>query len=480
MKHLLPALLLALALPALALDTEISDTTDASLRSALVGADSGDTITFHPSLSGATITLTGGQIAIGESLTIDASALPLGITISGDNNSRVFDITGDIDVVLDSLSITNGKSATSADGGAIYVSGGSASLKLKNTTVANSTTGDGTNGLMNADRGGNGGGIFNDGGTVTIVNSTISGNTTGKGGTPSDSFMYSGGAGGDGGGIFTDGGTLVIENSTIADNTCGPGVNGVVGGVGGYGGGITIVGNATVTVRNSTITGNTTGDTGGPGTPSGSGGGIYHQTGTLTLANSIVAENELGDAGGGLSSYGPDINVANGQLQTPGPNLFGDNSGTGVVTIPASPLVGTAGAPLDPGLGALGGPAGSPAVRIPDPGSPAIGAGANAQLPLDTCDVDGDDDTGEVLPLDQRGQARVSGPRVDLGSVEDQLTFPLLQARNTKLKKQIDKTKKQVRKAKTSGKKAKLAKALKNLKKLTKKARKLKKQMQST
>jgi hypothetical protein len=77
-----------------------------SLRDAIFEAVSGDTIDFNTSLNGGTITLdrTGlGEIDIAESLTIDASMLPAGITIDANDPTpgvlngdgiRIFSITG--------------------------------------------------------------------------------------------------------------------------------------------------------------------------------------------------------------------------------------------------------------------------------------------------------------------------------------------------------------------------------------------------
>ncbi|MEZ4642689.1 MAG: hypothetical protein R3E31_08135 [Chloroflexota bacterium] len=61
-----------------------------SLRWAITNAISGDTIQFNAALSGQTITLTSGEIIINKNLTIDGSALASPVTISGNNNSRIF------------------------------------------------------------------------------------------------------------------------------------------------------------------------------------------------------------------------------------------------------------------------------------------------------------------------------------------------------------------------------------------------------
>ena len=101
-----------------------------------------------------------------------------------------------------------------------------------------------------------GGGILNDG-TLTLTDSTVSGNGNGN-----DA----------GGGIYNNGGTMTIADSTIANNTAS------------YGGGI--VNRGTMTVIASTISGNTC-------TSSGCGnGGIFSGGGyTATLGATIVAGN---------------------------------------------------------------------------------------------------------------------------------------------------------------------------------------------
>ena len=82
---------------------------DLSLREALnpANARSGTIVTFAPSLSGQTLTLSS-QLEITQDVTIDASALADGLTLSGDSNSRIFNIeppSGPINVTLRRSSI---------------------------------------------------------------------------------------------------------------------------------------------------------------------------------------------------------------------------------------------------------------------------------------------------------------------------------------------------------------------------------------
>lgn len=73
-------------------------------------------------------------------------------------------------------------------------------------------------------------------------------------------------------------------------------------------------------------------------------------------------------------------------------------------------------------LGPLASNGGAAQTHLPLPGSPAINAGGNAQLPVDAFDLDGDANTTEPIPFDQRGSgfARINGGTVDVGAGEVQ------------------------------------------------------------
>jgi hypothetical protein len=180
--------------------------------------------------------------------------------------------------------------------------------------------------------GGDGAGISNSTtGTLTITDSTITGNTTGAGaaadhGGPGQSPGISG-RGGNGGGI-SNAGTLTITNSTIAGNTTGAGGDGTpgadalgnadggnasAGAAGGSGAGIessgplsisgsTLVGNRTgaggVGARGGNVPGAGTGGNGSPGGAGGSGGAI-DSTADMTVTNSTIVANSA--SGGGAA-----------------------------------------------------------------------------------------------------------------------------------------------------------------------------------
>ncbi len=81
-----------------------------------------DKIVFDSTISGATITLTQGQLAITETVSIlgeDPNGNPVDITIDGNNASRIFHIQS-TQVTLDHLTLTRGN--VQGDGGTINAS----------------------------------------------------------------------------------------------------------------------------------------------------------------------------------------------------------------------------------------------------------------------------------------------------------------------------------------------------------------------
>jgi hypothetical protein len=267
-----------------------------------------------------------------------------------------------------------------------------------------------------------GGAINNIGRTITITESTISGN---KAGEPDTTEFFSG----LGGGIATYNGSLTITRSTISGNSVG------------YQGGGIFNQNATVTITNSTLSGNVADD---------DGGGFYNHPSSgqlVTIAHSTVTGNSVKFGfGGGIRSGTPDAVVLNhtivaGNIRgastrddvstkdssvSGNPGLFeatysliGDKD-TANVTNQIGSLIGTTASPINAMLGALaenGGPtkthallAGSPAI---DAGNPAAVAGA-----------------GGIPQFDQRGTPfgrvgdgdNTGGARIDMGAYEHVIT----------------------------------------------------------
>ena len=227
-RAVLPALaaillVLGMAVPSLATTWTVTSTGDSgtgTLRAALGSAANGDTINFSLTYP-ATITLTSGPLTIGTSLAISGPGAA-NLFISGNNATTVF--------------LVNGVTAT-----------------ISGITIENGNAG-----------GGWGGGI-NNGGTLTVSNSTFSGNSA--------TF---------GGGIFNNS-TLTIRDSTFSDNSAS----------GGWGGGIANI--ATATIINSTLSNNSAVISGQVG---GQGGGVY-DGGTMTLVNDTFYGNSANTAQGG-------------------------------------------------------------------------------------------------------------------------------------------------------------------------------------
>ena len=205
--------------------TTANDAGAGTLRAAIGCGLSGDIITFAPGLSGATILLTSGQLVLNNNLTIDASALPGGITVNGNHSSRIFQVGIGVPVVLNSLTITNGidSGAGNQGGGGILSYG---TLTLNNCTLA------GNSALSSAMWGG--GGILSYHGTLTLNQCTVVGNSTASYGGGIYLYSYTlalnqctvaGNSAASSGGGIANGGSATVNNSIVAGNTAPAGAN---------------------------------------------------------------------------------------------------------------------------------------------------------------------------------------------------------------------------------------------------------------
>ena len=284
--------------------------------------------------------------------------------------------------------------------------------------------------------GGDGGGVFNAAGAqLTVTDSGIVGNAAGTGGAGADGLGNSGGSGGEGGaggGIYNNGGSVALSNSTVSGNTAGtggtgglgdssanPGTSGGDGGRGGFGGGIVTVpglsGAGTLDLTNVTVAGNTIGPggSGGQGFPSGGGGpgglgGGIASTSTASLTNVTVAGNTGGLAGDGvlvaggvMSEYG---SLIAGNGGSGGQNCAGGIVNRGAnITYPAQSTSDCPGVVADPKLGALGAHGGRVDTIALGPGSAAIDA----------------EPAGGACPgTDERGVPRPQRAACDAGAYE--------------------------------------------------------------
>lgn len=323
-----------------------------SLREAVRDAAPTDTILFAPSLNGGTIVLTRGAIDIAKNLTVDGMSLPGGISISGNNTSRIFSINYAGSPVLKGLNITKGRSTF--DGGGINCTG---SLTLENCSITECRAPYNGSALN-----------FDSNGSLAMRNCAVTANIL-------DSTSGGGGA------IYrrssSSSSTATLINCTIANNESFSSAAGILCGAG------------TTHLNHCTVTGNRSG-----GWSAGVIGGS-----TLILENSVIAGN-ISDA----ASTTPqviDLGFIQG-LQKIGQNFISSNNGA-TSQFPAGPLVGTFSAPLDPVLSPLALHGGRTFCLVPLSGSPLLNQGtASAATPA----------------TDQRGLARVSGSKSDLGSVE--------------------------------------------------------------
>jgi hypothetical protein len=270
-----------------------------------------------------------------------------------------------------------------------------------------------------------GGGLFA-AGALEIVRSAITGNHTA-------------GSGGEGGGVYATA-AATIRDSFIADN--------FTTGGGSEGGGVLALGD--LTIESSTISGNST--------AAGPGGGIY-AVGALVIANSTVSGNATLDAiafGGGVLALGPvtlrfstvtrnSAAVAGGGIwghddpvsifssivadneAATAPDL-GSNSGT---LLPTFSLIGSnngSGLPEAPAPSAAGNLIGGPIHGVIDPMLEPLAnlGGAWTHLPragspvIDASDPLAVAGSGVTPQFDQRGapHARVTGGRIDMGAIE--------------------------------------------------------------
>ena len=218
-----------------------TNTTSKTLQAAVTAASPGATLWVRGTCTGNT--------QISKSLTITGQQ-PGGYpapTLNGGGSGSVLSIVFRVTVTLNNLVITGGNSS---QGGGID-DAPTVTLTVNDSTVTGNTASD--------PEGGAGGGIWNENGSVTLNDSTVSENTvTGDGSV--------------GGGIFSERGSVTLNDSTVTGNT--------VTGDGSVGGGIAQVVDS-LTLNGSTVTGNTA---------SGDGGGIWNQ-GTATLNNSTVTGN---------------------------------------------------------------------------------------------------------------------------------------------------------------------------------------------
>jgi hypothetical protein len=333
--------------------TNTDDSGPGSLRDALAIANDGDTIDAT-GVSG-TILLTSGELQISTpGVTIKGPGAGT-LAVNGNATFRVFENFAQ-DVTISDVTITNGVSGV---GGGIHNVGGGvccATLTVTNSTISGNSANQG-GGILNSE-------------VLTVSNSTISGNSANQGG-----------------GIFNvnsgpRSAYVTISNSTLSGN-----LSDVDGGGVYNSGDQTIFRRAVLSIENSTISGNSA---------TGRGGGIANEGPVQGVAKVELASTILNAGNSGENIFNTST------VTSLGYNLSSDDGG-GLLTgngdqINTNPMLG----PLQDN----GGPTSTHELL---PGSPAIDAG---------------DPNFTPPPLfDQRGPDfwRVRNDRIDIGSFEVQV-----------------------------------------------------------
>jgi hypothetical protein len=423
-----------------------TDTGHTTLRDAIhtinTTAPSDDsTITFASGLSG-TINLTN-ELQINYPVSIQGPGAGQ-LAISGQDNVRVLyleSLSDGFNVSISGLTLTHGYAAGVMNdrlGGAIFDYNGD--LTISNSVLStNSAEGNGFND-------GFGGAICactHDAGSVTILDSTLSGNTATSAG----------------GGIYSDFAPISITNSTLSANKAQ--YNG--GGLSAY--------NPTgrVDIRNSTFTGNSTYDTDSLG------GAVYSDVrdDPFTLTGATVTGNSAATAGGIFANDSdPSLDLRNTIVgnntaatspDVSGPfaaafSLITSTQGATVTDlVPGSDIVGA-----DPQLNGLAANGGAVQTMKPATSSPVIDKGAAFGL---TGDQRGAARPVEIPTIPNSAAAGADGS--DIGAVELQSSdFPTpATPAKPKCKKHKKKHKRSAESAKKKHKKAKCKKKGKKKKK---------------
>jgi hypothetical protein len=338
-------LTLLMAASGLAANRTVTTTSDAgagSLRQAITDASPGDTINFDVT---GIIVLTSGELQVCKNLTIAGPGATT-LTLSGNNAARVFNICPEFMVTIQDLTIANGYST---NGGGIYNNAGSLAL-LNCTFQAN--TARGADGCAQpswvAAQPAAGGAVYNLG-TIHATNCLFTGNyATGGSGPWSYSPPYppsgfDSGARGAGGGVLNANGAVFEAVGTTFRYCVATGGAGATRGdfpSGGDGKGGAILNQGQLRLWGVTLTANqAVGGSGGayfgyvdtyaPG-GAGAGGGIENEAGAVNLSGGLVASNSVssGLSGGGAGVRGGGICLEAGTAGLAGV-VLSDNCASG-------------------------------------------------------------------------------------------------------------------------------------------------------
>jgi predicted outer membrane repeat protein len=437
--------------------TNLNDSGAGSLRQAIEdgnGAAGADNVVFQAGLTG-TITLTGGEIGISDSLTITGPGAA-SLAVSGNNASRVFYLYNKgevIDVTLTGITVRDGfaggtpgavlggngngagiinfgeeltldgvvlsNNYAQYDGGALWSTSyyDGESLIIRNSTFSNNEAGRNGGAIYIGDTGyGAGNNVAT---TVLVSDSQITGNIAGRNGggiyfyDPDDAVtiertvisgndanggVMRGGIGnaGGGGGIAlydTDAGPFTITDSTISGNDANEG-----------GGVYLFEPDQAVLISNTTVSGNTATDDGG-------GIKLYRTSSGVDLHHTTVVDNNAGYDGDGIYMYDGVASLRNSIVANNDAEDIANERGTinvafSLIESGSSGITDGGGNIFntDPQLGPLANNGGPTLTHLPLVGSPVIDAGDPAFVPPPS--------------TDQAGNPRVAGGAIDMGAVE--------------------------------------------------------------
>jgi hypothetical protein len=349
------------ALPSTLTVLNTADSGPGSLRAAIDGAHDGDTIVFASALQGgSTITLTK-QLAVAKNLDIEGPGAA-NLTVSGNDSTRLFDISGQATVTIAGLTITHGLATKSTRGilepldnpavvgGGIFNEPG-ASLTLSHCTLTNNQAVGGNADIVL------GGALMNEG-DATVIDCTFSGNLAkggfGVGGAIENlhhltlrSSTFTGNQAAaltfnsQGGALDNTDGTADVTGCSFTDNISiglGPGAEGPGGAIVNWNA-TDIVGGTILTITGCTFTGNRAiGGAGGDGvnTQGWGNSGAMDTLGGVTIIrdSSFTANEAIGGIllPGAASASGGVNNMAfGGAMKFDGANL--DNILTGYLVV---------------------------------------------------------------------------------------------------------------------------------------------------
>jgi hypothetical protein len=292
------------AVPSTLTVTSGADSGTGSLRAAIAAARGGDQIVFAPTVHAITLS---SALTINKGLDIEGPGANL-LAVSGNDSTRVFDISSRPTVTIAGLTIRHGR----ADSGGGILNEANANLTLSHVNLSD-----------NQAAGGLGGGaIFNDAGaSLSIIDSSLAQN---QAATAVSFTNATGGAGG--GAIFNNfGATLRITGSDLSGNQAL-----TTFGFDNFGGGIyNLGGTATITactLANNQVSG------GGSSTIFGgsSGGAVANDIGArLTVTGSSFTNNKAVCASGGFFTFGGALDNELASTATISLSRFTDNQSRG-------------------------------------------------------------------------------------------------------------------------------------------------------